>query len=189
MNTFVGTASTTFHTLQTSSKVGLQEGNVPTTLQKPHASKQTCGSTVIAFTLAAMFGTGLASQELPPTFVDTAGIITPTRIIERKGLALFGYKIDQLQEAAVNEYLRQHVTSRVFLSEVAAIVDDIYGTKVIRDLHVVEDEDTGMPIMELTVLSGLPLDDEFDQKDQSLFQKIEASGLAWCLRDVVISQG
>lgn len=189
MNTFVDTTSTSFQIPQSPSKVGLWGGNVPTTLQQPPASKQNSNSTAIAFTLAAILGTGFVSQELPPTFADTAEIITPTRIIERKGFALFGYRINQLQEAVVNEYFRQHITSRDFLREVASIVDDIYGSKVIRGLHVVEDVDTGMPIMELTVKSGLPLDDEFDQKDQLLFQKIETSGLAWGLRDVVITQG
>ena len=94
-----------------------------------------------------------------------------------------------MQEAAVNEYLRQHVTSRDFLRDVAVIIDGIYGSNIIRDIDVVEDVDTGKPIMELTVKSGLPLNDEFDQKDQLLFKRIEAYGLAWGLCDVVISQG
>lgn len=189
MNTFVGATNTTFQTLQSSSKAGLWVGNVPTTLRQPPAIKQTSTSTAIGLTLATMLGLGFVSHELPPTFADTAKIITPSRIIERKGSALLGYQIDQLQEAAINEYLRQHINSQDFLREVATIVDNIYGFKVIRDLHIVEDVDTGMPIMELTVMSGLPLDDEFDQKDQLLFQKIETSGLAWGLRDVVITQG
>ncbi|MGZ8257270.1 MAG: hypothetical protein ACXWTX_05820 [Gallionella sp.] len=67
--------------------------------------------------------------------------------------------------------------------------DDIYGSKTIREIHVVEDVDTGKLIMELTIKSGLPLNDEFDQKDQLLFQRIDTSGIAWGLRDVVVTQG
>ncbi len=188
MNTFVGTTNTTFQTTESTFKAGLWTGNVPTTLRQPPAIKQTSTSTAIGLTLATMFGLGFVSHELPPTFADTATIITPSRIIERKD-SLLGYRIDQLQKAAITEYLRQHITSRDFLREVATIVDDIYGPKVTRDIHVVEDVDTGMPIMELTIMSGLPLDDEFDQKDQLLFKQIESAGLAWGLRDVIISQG
>jgi len=189
MNTFGGTTSTTFQTLQPSIKAGLRVGGTPTTLQQPLTSKQTNSSTTIAFTLAAILGAGFATQALPPTFVNTAQIIAPTRITERKDFALLGYRINQLHEAAINEYLRQKITTRDFLREMATIIDGIYGPKVIRDLNIVEDVDTGMPIMELTVQSGLALNDEFDQKDQLLFNKIESSGLAGCLRDVVISQG
>jgi len=188
MNTFVGTTSTTSTTALQSS-VGLWVGNAPTTLQQPTTHKQTSTSSTIGLAIATMLLLGSVTHELPPTFADTAEFITPSRIIERKGSALFGYKISQLQEAAVNEYLRQHVTSRDFLRDVAVIIDGIYGSNIIRDIDVVEDVDTGKPIMELTVKSGLPLNDEFDQKDQLLFKRIEAYGLAWGLCDVVISQG
>lgn len=134
-------------------------------------------------------GIGFASHELPPTFADTARITAPSRYTERNDYALFGYEISQSQHIAVNQYLREHITSRDFLQKIAVIIDDIYGSKAIRDIHVVEDVDTGEPIMELTIKSGLPLNDEFDQKDQLLFQRIDASGLAWGLRDVVIAQG
>lgn len=190
MNILVDTAASTLHALQHPSKLGLWAGYVPTTLQYPPAKKQTNVSTVASLTLASILGgAGLASHVLPPTFVDTARIITPSRIVERKDSGLSGYEISQSQDSSINQYLRQHVSAYDFLRDVAVIIDDIYGSKVIRDIHVVEDVDTGKPIMELTILSGLPLDNEFDQKDQLLFQTIEASGLAWGLRDVVISQG
>jgi hypothetical protein len=190
MNTFVGTTNAT-SSLSPPSIFGLWAGSVPTTLQQPATNKQRDYSTVAALlTLASILGgTELTTQALPPTFADTAKIISPSRVAERKDSALSGYKISQSQSFSVNEYLRQHITSRDFLRDVAAIIDDIYGSKIIRDIHVVEDVDTGKPIMELTVLSGLPLNDEFDQKDQLLFQKIDTSGLAWGLRDVVITQG
>lgn len=190
MNNLVDTTGATFHALQHPSKFGLWAGSVPTTLQQPAAYKQASVSTVVSLTLATMLGgIGLAVNELPPTFVETARYISPTRIIERKSSVLLGYSISQSQDTAVNEYLRQHASSRDFLRDVATIIDDIYGSKIIRDIHVVEDIDTGKSILELTIKSGLPLDDEFIQKDQLLFQRIEASGLAWGLRDVIISQG
>lgn len=191
MNTFVGTTGATSHALPPQSIFGLRTGSVPTTLQQPVVSKQPNASTVAALTLASMLGggVGLASHTLPPTFADTARIISSSRIVERKDSALLGYEISQSQGPTINEYLRQHTASRDFLREVAVIIDGIYGSKAIRNIHVVEDVDTGNPIMELTILSGLPLNDEFDQKDQLLFQRIEASGLVWGLRDVVVSQG
>jgi len=189
MNSFASTVDTTLVPAQPSI-LGLRAASVPTTLQQPAAHKQTNASTVAALTLASVLGgAGLASHALPPTFADTARIITPSRIVERKDSALFGYEISQSQDSTINQYLRQHISVRNFLRDVADIIDGIYGSKVIRDIHVVEDVDTGKPIMELTILSGLPLNDEFDQKDQLLFQQIEAAGLAWGLRDVVISQG
>lgn len=189
MNTFVGTTNAT-SSLPPPSIFGLWAGSVPTTLQQPATNRQRDVSTVAALTLASILGgTGLAAQALPPTFADTARVTSPSRVIERKDSALAGYKISQSQSSSVNEYLRQHITSRDFLHGIAVIIDGIYGSKVIRDIHVVEDIDTGKLIMELTILSGLPLNDEFDQKDQLLFQNIDESGLAWGLRDVVISQG
>lgn len=188
MNTFANTTSST--TYAPLLPFGLRAGSVPTTLQQPTANKAPPVSTVIGLTLASMLGgVVLAPHELPPTFADTAKIITPSRFVERNDSALFGYEINKSQRIAVNEYLHQHITSRDFLRNVAIIIDDIYGSKTIRDIHVVEDVDTGKPIMELTIKSGLPLDDDFDQKDQLLFQEIDASGLAWGLRDVVITQG
>ncbi len=188
MNTFGGTTDTAFGALPHPSILGLWVGSVPTTLQKPTTHKQTSVSTVVGLTLASMLG-GLVSHLLPPTFGDTARIITPSRIVERKDSALLGYAISQSQDSTINQYLRQHISARDFLRDVAVIIDGIYGSKVIRNIHVVEDIDTGQPIMELTILSGLPLNDEFDQKDQLLFQQIESAGLAQDLRDVVISQG
>lgn len=190
MNTFISTTGATPHTFPPQSILGLWATSAPTTLQQPIANKQTNVSTVVGLTLASMLGgVGLASHALPPTFVDIARITSPSRIIERKDSALLGYGISQSQEFTVNQYLRQHISTRDFLRDVAVIIDGIYGSKVTRDIHVVEDVDTGTPIMELTILSGLPLNYEFDQKDQLLFQRIEASGLAGGLRDVVISQG
>lgn len=148
--------------------------------------------TVVSTVLAAAMLVGLSHAEHiePPTFVQTAQYTTPDRIIAAKeNDALRGYEISSLQISAIGEYLRQHIGARNFLCDVAVIIDGVYGSKVIRNIHVVEDVDTGKPIMELTILSGLPLNDEFDQKDQLLFQRIEAAGLAWGLRDVVISQG
>lgn len=190
MNTFVGTTDATFHAIQQPLKFGLWAGYVPTTLQQPSTNMQPCLSTVVGLTLASMLGgVGVISHELPPTFADTARIITPSRAIERKSSTLFGYGIKKSQVADVNEYLHQHISSRNFLRDVAVIIDGIYGSGVIRNIHIVEDIDTGKPIMELTIQSELPLNDEFVQKDQLLFQRIEASELAWGLRDVVISQG
>ena len=190
MNTFGGTTNTAFGALPTPLNLGLWAGPVPTTLQKPTTHKQTSVSTVVGLTLASILGgVGLALHSLPPTFVDTARIATPSRIVEPKDSALSGYEISQSQDSAISQYLRQHITARDFLRDVAVVIDGVYGSKVIRDIHVVEDVDTGKPIMELTILSGLPLNEEFDQKDQLLFQQIEAAGLAWGLRDVVISQG
>jgi|GEM_PF-5009239 len=190
MNTFTDTSDATFRALQAPSKNGLWAGYVPPTLQQTSEKKQTNISTVACLTLASILGgTVYTSYSLPPTFADTAKIISPSGIVEQKDSALSGYEINQSQDSAINQYLRQHISSRDFLRNVAVIIDGIYGSKAIRNIHVVEDVDTGKPIMELTILSELPLNDEFDQKDQLLFQQIGAAGLAWGLRDVVISQG
>ena len=188
MNILVDTEIPTLQTLPSPSKMGLWIGHAPTALQQP-MSRQFAASTVVGLTLATMLGGVLITQnELPPTFADTTKFITPSRIIERKGSMPTGYEINQSQNAAVIEYLKQHINSRDFLREVAVIIDGVYGAGVARNIHVVDDVDTGKPIMELTIQSGLPLDDEFIKKDQLLFQRIEASGIAWGLRDVVISQ-
>lgn len=186
MNTYARAADAAFSTHPSISILGLWSGDVPTTLQHASTDKQASVSTVALALLTMLSGVEFSSYE-PPTFADTAKIVTPSRFIERKNLPLHGYEMQS--QSAVNEYLNQHTTSRDFLRDVAIIIDEIYGSKVIREIHVVEDVDTGKPIMELTIKSGLALDDDFDQKDQLLFQRLDASGLASGLRDVVISQG
>lgn len=190
MSTFAALADTTFRTPQPPSIKGLWEGHVPTTLQHPPQKIQAQASTLIGFTLASMIGGGgFALHEFSPTFAGTINNSAPARIIRQKEYVLFGYEIDQSQHVAVTDYLNQHVSTADFLQGVATIIDDIYGPTTTRDLHVIEDFDTGGLIMQLTIKSGLPLDDDFDHKDQLIFQKIDSSGLAWGLRDVVITQG
>lgn len=155
------------------------------------AKRQTIFPAAIGTTLTAMF-VGLSPTEHiePPTFVQTAQYTTPARAaFAKENGALRDYQTSPLQDLTISEYLRQHSALRDFLRGVATITDDIYGVGIVRTIHMVDDVDTGKPIMELTILSGLPLNDEFDQKDQLLFQSIEASGLAWGLRDVVVTQG
>jgi len=173
------------------SPLGLWVGSLPPTLQQPTAiNKQSNFSTVIGLTLASMLGgAGFTLHALPPTFADIAKIIPPLSVVNQKDSSLLGYAMNESQEYNINQYLHQHISTHDFLLKVAVIIDSIYGPTVTRNIHIVEDVDTGKPIMELTILSGLPLNDEFDQKDQLLFKQIEAAGLVWGLRDVVISQG
>lgn len=188
MNTYARTTDAAFSTQPSIPILGLWSGDVPTTLQHSSSNMQASVSTVALALLTMLGGIAFSSYE-PPTFADTAKIVTPSRFNERKNAAPFGYEISQSQVAVVNTYLNQHTTSRDFLREVAVIIDRIYGSKVIREIHVVEDIDTGKTIMELTIKSGLALDDEFVQKDELLFQRIGSSGLTGGLHDVVISQG
>jgi hypothetical protein len=75
------------------------------------------------------------------------------------------------------------------VQNVISIIDEVYGVNTTRTIRVVDDLDTGKPIMELTIFSGLPIDEGFIEKDLRLFQKVAASELSLGFHDVVISQG
>lgn len=137
-------------------------------------------------TISAMLVAGTAYALQSPTFVGTAQYTAPDRVIVS---TLYGYKVEAYLQSAINEYLKIKPVADRFVREVASIIDGIYGVGVTRSLRVLDDLDTGEPIMELTIESGLPLDDEFIQKDKALFQQIAASGFVEGLQHVVVSQG
>lgn len=169
----------------------LPEVSPPTTQTKVTKSNKQQVSFPISFgtTITAMLVAGTA-YSLPPTFVGTAKYTAPDRVIvERGDSTLYVYKVEAYLQSAINEYLKIKPVADRFVREIASIIDGIYGVGVTRSLRVLDDPDTGRPLMELTIESGLPIDEKFMQKDVALFQRIEASGFAEGLQHVVVSQG
>ena len=147
-------------------------------------------SVLLGTTISAMMVAGTAYALQSPTFVGTTQYTAPARVIVDRGdSTLYGYKIEASLQSAINEYLKMKPVADRFVREVASIIDGIYGVGVTRNLRVLEDPDTGKPLMELTIESGLPIDENFMEKDVALFQRIEASGFAKGLQHVVVSQG
>jgi hypothetical protein len=147
-------------------------------------------SVLLGTTISAMMVAGTAYALQSPTFVGTTQYTAPDRVIfERENSTLYGYKIEGSLLSTINEYLKIKPIADRFVREVARIIDGIYGAGVIRTLRVLDDPDTGRPLMELTIESGLPIDEKFMQNDVALFQQIEASGFAEGLKHVVVSQG
>ena len=62
-----------------------------------------------------------------------------------------------------------------------------HGTKM--SLRSLDDPDTGEPILEACIYSGIPVGDEFDMKDAELFAKIEKSTVVDGMRHVIVAQG
>ncbi len=175
-------------TRTTNTVLGVRTIRQPPTIPQAvtHISKSllTGSSTAICCSLAAAIG--LVS---PPTFIETTQFTNPSRINSRKESTLLGCQADLWQHSAIKTYLLQHPAARQFVLNAATIIDEVYGENTMRRIQIVDDLDTGKPIMELTIYSELPINDEFFEKDLRFFQKIASSEEAQGSHDVIITQG
>lgn len=147
-------------------------------------------SVLLGTTISAMMVAGTAYALQSPTFIGTTQYTAPDRVIfERENSTLYGYKIEGSSLSTINKYLKIKPIADRFVRGVGNIIDGIYGAGIVRTLRVLDDPDTGRPLMELTIESGLPIDEKFMEKDTALFQQIEASGFVEGLQHVVVSQG
>ncbi|MBL0168458.1 MAG: hypothetical protein IPP85_15655 [Propionivibrio sp.] len=76
-----------------------------------------------------------------------------------------------------------------FLSWLPLAVSEVYGHGTKMSLRSLDDPDTGEPILEACIYSGIPVGDEFDMKDAELFAKIEKSTVVDGMRHVIVAQG
>lgn len=89
----------------------------------------------------------------------------------------------------VNQLAMENKQSINFLEWFANTTREIYGSATKVVLRTTVDPDTKEPLIEATIFSGLPVGDEFDSKDQELFERIAASGLQNGMQNVVVSHG
>lgn len=104
--------------------------------------------------------------------------------------SLQGYSFDENQTIEISNYLKCRPLAQAFLSGIKPLIGKVYQENTTRKVvQLVTDPDTGEPLLELVLLSNLPVDDVFVEKDRQLFTEIEKAGLVEGFRDVVLSNG
>lgn len=131
-------------------------------------------------------GVGYVTTPVPTCPEPLVGVIS---VQSRIGATLAYYETGSLDVSKANRLFTTDRYILSFLSWLPSAVHDIYGSDTKISLRSVDDLDTGDMILEARVLSGLELDDDFDEKDATLFKKIEMSGFLDGMRHVIVSQG
>lgn len=113
------------------------------------------------------------------------------RIEEQSRLAavLTDFDTTKLDFHTARKLLESDHASLSFLRWLPSTVREIYGSDVVVTLQILDDPDTGEPLFEAKVHSELPLGEEFDAMDTSLFAAIEHARFKDGLRRVVVTQG
>lgn len=93
------------------------------------------------------------------------------------------------QAESVNSFLRATPYALALLSRLPSIITKIYNGKAKKRVELITDPDTGSPLLEVCILTKLPLDDEFWKKDKQLYEEIHQASLEKGLEYVVLCQG
>ncbi len=151
-------------------------------------------STIVAWGMASLVSADLLGSAYfppiptnPPRLVDSFGKdITP---LDTYLGPLSGYMIHEQDKEAINNYLDSQPLAKALIIGVKPIIERIYhDTATKKRINLVDDPDTGTPLLELVILSALPIDADFIQKDRLLFSEIDQAGLSEALQYVVVSQ-
>jgi hypothetical protein len=100
-----------------------------------------------------------------------------------------GYIFNALDAKTINKYLVDRPVADTLIRKLPPIVDQVYEGKANKEIRLVVDQDTGLSLIEVVILTTLPIDDEFWKKDKQLYQGIQKKGLTEGLQYVVLSQG
>jgi len=105
-------------------------------------------------------------------------------------VGLIGYSIEGFDVDKINSYLLSKPNAATLLYSLKSIVNQVYEGAAKLKLSLYSESDTDEDLIVVaTILSGLPIDNEFATKDQLVFNKLTEAGLAGGLRQVIIEQG
>ena len=144
------------------------------------------GSTLLAVPFAITAQHGLAGPTCRHGYHE---VRVSSGYYQRTSLeSIRGYDFVESQVSEIKEYFTKHPMAYVFVSKMRTILDKVYGTEGTRkEIKILEDYETGQPLMQLVFWSGLPLDEEFVEKDHEVFDELEREHLADGLQHVVFS--
>lgn len=133
---------------------------------------------------------------ITPSHVPQSGLIAITestlnsqiRNYAKVDLIVFEYKILDDDLSLINDWLQKSPDLKSLISGLPSILRKVYGEGVKKELAMLSDPDTGDALIDVSLYTGLPLDQEFDDKEKLLFDLIENAGLSAGLQHVVISQ-
>ena len=151
-------------------------------------------STIVAWGMASL----VAADLLGSVYLDPIPT-NPPRLVESFGKditllksflgPLSGFMVHEQDKEAIISYLNAQPLAKAFIAGVKPIIERIYhGTTTKKKINIIDDPDTDSPLLEIVILSELPIDADFKQKDQQLFSEIEQAGLSEALEYVVVTQ-
>lgn len=159
--------------------------NGKVSIAKPMRS--TLSAATLGLTMAAAIHVPLMNAPtFQPSYVEETAQSIQHQVSEA---SIYGFVVAVEDFNAVNEYLTSYPLASVLLAELRPILKSVYNKKVDAKINILDDPDTGSPLIEVVILSGLPINDEFGQKDRLVFEGIQHAGLSEGLQHVVISQG
>lgn len=153
----------------------------------PSQIRNTAAATAMFFFLS---GPGLAAASWPPTyepgFHDSA---CQSHLAYEAQKQYSDYRLEQVDHFVLNDFLTRHPVVSTFLEEIKTIINDVYENEVTKSLRYCTDPEGDEPLLEVTLYTGLPIDDFFEKKDKLLFEKIQQADLATAFKYVVLSHG
>ncbi|BBL76533.1 hypothetical protein [Methylomagnum ishizawai] len=120
--------------------------------------------------------------------VMTSTLSSQVKSYAELGLILSEYKISNGDWDLAKDLLKKNPDLKIFINKLPSILNLVYGEEIEKRLNVLTDPDTAELLIEISLYTGLPLDQDFDEKEGRLFDLIEEAGLSAGLRHVIISQ-
>lgn len=153
-----------------------------------NVSKEVKKALIITATMAFSL-TSLSIVDVTPTYAN--GYLVEDHIISHDNGAIgsfSGYDFTESHVAGINEYFANFPLSLAFVVGMRQILDGVYGIEgTHKELRLLDDPDTGQPLLQLVFKSALPIDDEFIEMDHRIYDEIEKEGLIAGLHYVVFS--
>jgi len=144
-------------------------------------------STLALLATLSHTGTVFAGPTFLPGFFDNDNQVVSTQKPDLMPLTSYRFELSDL--ADINSYLSTYSSAKSFVINLSQIVNRVYSSAVEKKINFIKDPDTGMPILEVVLLTGLPVDEQFVKLDRLLFTEIEKEGLTDGLKYVILSQG
>jgi hypothetical protein len=165
----------------------LQSGSLEIT-EKPPLRGTLSFIALTAVGLAGMF----AGNSLDATYQPLGSIEDDNNYVHSSFISSFlllGYSFEECDIVDVDKYLTETPLATTFLCGLKPIIKKVYKGNAQLKISFPDDLDRGFPVIAVTILSGLPVDDDFAAKDELLYKEIQQAGLMDGLRHVILSQG
>lgn len=102
--------------------------------------------------------------------------------------ALKAYTYDKHEASSILSYLVTVPEALTFISGIKAVLNKVFpSSQNFKSLNIVEDSEIQYTLLELTVQTGVPIDDDFMHKHQELSEEIKKSDLVEGLKHVIIT--
>jgi hypothetical protein len=145
----------------------------------------------IALTAAGLTGI-IAGNSLSATYQPVISLEDGNNYVKSSFISSFlllGYFFEECDILDVDKYLAEKPLATAFLCGLKPIIKKVYEGNAQLKISFPDDPDRGFPVPVVSILSGLPVGDDFIAKDELLYDEIQQAGLIDGLRYVILSQG